>query len=85
MVGVSPSLPMLPCSCGGEWRGRSIDVNSEIEVDAPEVRVKKGVILARRKNYFSTAKKMMSSGVGCWGVCCVWGVGGCAVCGADGR
>ena len=48
-------------------------MNSEIEVDAPEVRVKKGVILARRKNYFSTAKKMMSSGVGCWGVCCVWG------------
>ena len=36
-------------------------MNSEIEVDAPEVRVKKGVILARRKNYFSTAKKMMSS------------------------
>jgi hypothetical protein len=49
-------------------------VNSEIEVAAPEVRVKKGVILARRKNYLSTAKKMMSSGVG-WGVgmCCVWG------------
>ena len=51
-------------------------MNSEIEVDAPEVRVKKGVILARRKNYFSTAKKMMSSGVG---------VLGCAVCGADNR
>ena len=39
-------------------------MNSEIEVDASEVRVKKGkkgVILARRKNDFSTAKKMMSS------------------------
>ena len=46
-------------------------MNSEIEVDAPEVRVKKGVILARRKIYFSTAKKMMSSGVGCWCVLCV--------------